>query len=96
MKSKKILVLMFVGIVALTAAVSCQKSRYCLCVSTETPVNDTMIVNLDRSMSCDRIMQLGIQKQDAGILKIDSIHTYTCAKIKKDSLDNYNNLPRMK
>ena len=92
MKAKKIAFALAAGLLIAVVAFSCQKSHYCLCVSTETPVNDTMIVNTDNGMSCKRIMQLGIQVQDSGRYKLDSIHSYTCTKIKKDSLSNYHNL----
>lgn len=89
MKKRNIILLASLALVALMVAVSCQKSRYCLCITDETVNGDTVIVNMDRGNNCKRIMQLGIQKQDAGGYRVDSIHTYTCTKINKDSLSLY-------
>lgn len=92
MKTRKIFsAIAIVGFI-LIVAISCQKSRYCLCVSNETPIADTVIVNVDNGMNCKHVLQLGIQVQDQGSFKVDSIHHYTCTKIKKDSLSNYPNL----
>ncbi|MCF0211471.1 MAG: hypothetical protein HUK17_01045 [Bacteroidales bacterium] len=94
MKAKKFIALCGIAIAAMALALSCQKSHYCLCVS-DKPVSyaqDTMIVNVDNSMNCKRIQQLGILKQNEGELEVDSVYSFTCTKLHKDSLANYRNL----
>ena len=83
-------------IVALLVVVgACQKSRYCLCVSDQTPAPDTMVVNIDRSMKCKRLQRLGVATDHEGE-RVKTVYDYTCTQIDKDSVSTYPNLPTPK
>ena len=55
-------ILYFIVIVAVIAAVgACKKNRYCHCITTEGSA-DTVVVNVDRGMKCEHILELGIER----------------------------------
>lgn len=89
MKKRTIIIL---AILSIICVVSCQKSRYCRCISTETTPNDTLILNLDRSMKCDRIMTMGKEIYVEGQSQVVT-YTYSCTKIDKDTVPTIPNLP---
>ncbi len=87
---KKILIIATFILVAAFGA--CQKSRYCRCITTETPVPDTVIVNMERNMSCKRIMNMGTEALVDGQTQV-TVHSYTCEKIHKDTVPTIAHLP---
>ena len=89
MKKRTIIIL---AVLALICVVSCQKSRYCRCISTEIDPNDTVILNLDRAMKCDHIMTMGKEAIVNGEQEVVS-YTYSCTEIDKDTVPTIPNLP---
>ena len=57
MKTRKIV--LFLAFLSVVALFSCQKSRYCFCVTDETDPADTIVINTDRSLKCKHFMQIG-------------------------------------
>ena len=90
MKKKHIFIVF--ALLVLVAFVACQKSRYCLCYTTETDPYDTVIVNMEWGKSCKRIVNMGFESLVDGQTQV-TVHSYTCEKIKKDSVPTYPNLP---
>lgn len=84
----------FVGIACLliVATVSCQKSRYCRCITTEVSPADTIIINMDKSMSCKRLQTMGHETMINGEPQI-TLHTYSCEKLHKDTVPTIPHLP---
>lgn len=79
MKIRNIIIpILLVAVVVVFAA--CKKSRYCHCVST-TGDPDTVVVNIDRSMKCDNIMELTFRRKEEGQT------TYTVQKVDCVELD---------
>ena len=88
---------------ALLAAVgACNKSRYCLCTTTNAQVPDTTVVNIDRGMKCKAITSMTSVRQ-LQTLSEDSLHVethevveeyeYTCVELDKDTLAVFDSLP---
>lgn len=90
MKTKKII--LFIALVSIVAIFSCQKSRYCFCVTDETNPPDTLIVNTDRNFKCKHLMQLGTEAIVDGEVE-RNYHIYTCTQIDKDTIPTIPNLP---
>ncbi|MDO4216691.1 MAG: hypothetical protein Q4D03_00770 [Bacteroidales bacterium] len=89
-KRNIILILSLLLVVVIFGA--CQKSRYCLCITNETTPPDTVIVNMERGKSCSRIVNMGFEELNDGQTQVTT-HSYTCEKIKKDTVPTYHNLP---
>lgn len=80
---------------------SCKKSRYCYCTSSETKKPDTVIWNLDAGMKCDRLQHMGYQHNvqvldsATGVYHTetsDALYTYKCYELEADTLKSFDNL----
>jgi hypothetical protein len=55
-------ILSVILIMAVIGAIgACKKNRYCHCVTTEGAA-DTVVVNVDRGMKCEHILELGFER----------------------------------
>ncbi len=64
MRTKKIAILAVIAVVVVAFS-ACKKSRNCYCTTTEG-APDTVVVNVDRGMKCDHILELGIERIQDG------------------------------
>lgn len=92
MKTKRIYIILAVALVVIVSA--CSKNRYCRCVDTDDTSIDTIIVNVDKSMKCKHLKQIGIERMNSlGGFETDSIHNYFCQEIPHGDVSSINNLP---
>ena len=83
MKIKNILALL--AVIAVVAAVgACKKSRYCHCITTEGDP-DTVVVNVDRSMRCNHILEMGIESLQDGE-SVTLIQKVSCVELDEDTV----------
>lgn len=94
MKTRKIfLCLLAAGVVV--AMVSCKKNRYCHCVSESyqtvtlagdtTMVADTVVLNVDRGLKCEHILEFGFQKLQDGDY-VTSTRKVDCVELDMDTV----------
>lgn len=86
---KKILYTILVAAIVIVAFAACKKSRYCYCTTKEGEP-DTVVVNVDRSMKCDRILEMGFERLDTirnAEGEIEWIYVSTTQKVKCKELD---------
>ncbi|MBP5516316.1 MAG: hypothetical protein J6X86_05130 [Bacteroidales bacterium] len=83
MKTRKIIpILVCVALVVFFMA--CKKSRYCHCVTTEGAA-DTVVVNVDRGMKCEHILELGIDKLQDGEY-VTTLQKVDCVELDMDTV----------
>ena len=79
---KKIFVISAVAVVVLTFA-ACKKSRFCYCTTKEGEP-DTLVVNVDRSMKCDHIVELGVERLQDGV-PVVTTQKVSCKELDTDT-----------
>lgn len=79
---KKILVILAVTVVV-AAFASCKKSRFCYCTTKEGDP-DTLVVNVDRSMKCDHIVELGVERLQDGV-PVVTTQKVSCKELDTDT-----------
>ena len=84
MKTKKIFTVLAVALL-LTAFGACKKSRYCHCVTKEGEP-DTVVINIDRGMTCKHITDLGIERLQDGHVQVTTQKVY-CMELDMDTVD---------
>ncbi len=83
MKNRKVIVLL--GLVAILVVFgACKKSRYCHCVTKEGEP-DTVVVNVDRSMRCHHIIELGFERLQDGEPVVTTQKVY-CIELDDDTV----------
>lgn len=89
---KYIAVTLLVALVVVVA--SCRKSRYCHCVSGNYTIvinadtvtrADTAVVNVDRGMKCDHILNLTFRTKDQGPVILTE-RDVTCVELDVDTV----------
>ncbi len=96
MKAKKLYIALL--LLAITAVMgACKKNRFCHCIGEDyltiasngdsTWVADTTVVNIDRSMKCENIYEMGIERLQDGVPQYN-ITKVDCTEIEveKDSI----------
>lgn len=83
MKIKKIIPLLVAALIVVSVA-SCRKNRYCYCVAKEG-APDTVVVNVDRSMKCDHILEMGLERIINGE-EVVTVQKVACEELDVDTL----------
>lgn len=77
-----------VAIVAIVAVVfslaACKKSRYCHCITTEGKP-DTVVVNIDRDMRCNHILEMGFERRINGQVEV-TVQKVSCHELDEDTV----------
>lgn len=55
--------LLLFALILVAALSSCSKGRNCRCTTTDAVIEQTYIINTDRTMRCGRITMMGIEHQ---------------------------------
>lgn len=94
MKLNKIL-FVSLALLLVVALGACKKSRYCHCISDSYQVTsldgevhtvaDTTVVNVDRSMRCEHIKELGFERSAEGVPTID-VRKVDCIELDVDTV----------
>lgn len=83
MKTKKLLPLIALAALLLAFG-ACKKSRNCYCVTTEGSP-DTMVVNVDRGMKCEHILEMGIERIHEGETEV-VVQKVSCTELEAETV----------
>lgn len=94
MKTRKIIALLIV-VAILSSLSACKKNRYCHCIGESYEkvrddgdtilFADTIVVNIDRSMKCESISEMGFEKQQEGV-PVTSTRKFDCKELDMDTV----------
>lgn len=82
-KTSKILAIVAIVAVVLSLA-ACKKSRYCHCITIEGEP-DTVVVNVDRSMRCSHILEMGFERTINGQVEV-TVQKVSCHELDEDTV----------